>query len=471
MSKKKKKKNNNKSNKDIINKTNTTNSEDILDKKPSTSPVSSINEADKDMVLHEDLNNNTKNKNPKKHKKILIVGSLVILFLGSSIFVVHKTANMSNKSYDGIYIDDIEVGNLDRETLKSKLTEILSSKLTKSSITLNYDNTSLIVDIADIGAYYDIDSLCDEIISYNKSGNLIKDTLLRISLKLNNLHFKDVPSINESVLDNYINSLSKELNIDAKNPEINFKDDAITATKESIGRALDTEKLKNDIIKVVTNNIEGASLDLKFNDISPTLTKDVAEKMVVLGSHKTKLPSTTGDRTSNIKLFMSKLNKSILAPNEEFSCDERAGSRERSDGYKAAPGYINGKVVPIVAGGICQGSTTIYNALLYADLEILERHPHSMPVTYAENGRDAAIAKGSKDLKFKNNTNNPIIINTYVSSDGYVVAKIWGIPEEDNKEIKLSVKHINSKAAKAYKHTYIDGKLVKTELLSQDRYK
>lgn len=94
-----------------------------------------------------------------------------------------------------------------------------------------------------------------------------------------------------------------------------------------------------------------------------------------------------------------------------------------------------------------------------------------MPVTYAENGRDAAIAKGSKDLKFKNNTNNPIIINTYVSSDGYVVAKIWGIPEEDNKEIKLSVKHINSKAANAYKHTYIDGKLVKTELLSQDRYK
>ena len=462
------KKNSNNSSKDISEKENISTSESISNNKSSASPISSIKNPNNDIISREDTN--TKKKN-KKYKKILIVGSLVILFLGSGVFVVHKTADMSEKSYNGIYVDNIEVGNLDREDLKSKLIEILSLKLIKSSITLNYDNTSLVVDISNIGAYYDIDSLCDEIISYNKSGNLIKDTLLRISLKLNNLHFKDIPSIDESILNNYIDSLSKELNIDAKNAEVSFKDGYIKATTEVLGRAVDTEKLKNDIVKAITSGNKNVSIDLQFNTISPTLTKEVAEKMVVLGTYKTKLPSTTGDRTSNIKLFMSKLNKTILAPDEVFSCDERAGSREISDGYKAAPGYINEKVVPIVAGGICQGSTTIYNAILLADLEILERHHHSMPVTYAENGRDAAIAKGSKDLKFKNNTSNPIIVNTYVSNDGYVVATIWGIPEEENKKIKISVEHINSKAANAYKNTYIDGNLVKTELLSRDRYK
>ena len=446
---------------------------DTIDSKDIEEETLSMEEIPNNNTISSDNDStpNIKHKKSKKGKKILLIGSLAILFLGSNAFVVHNTKNMYNRSYEGIYIDNIEVGNLDKESLKSKLTEILSSKTIKDSITLNYDNTSLIVDIASIGAYYDIDSLCDEIISYKKSGNLIKDTLLRISLKINNINFKDAPYIDESTLDNYIDSLSKELNIDAKNAEISFKDGSIKATKESVGRALDTEKLKKDVMKAISSSSDDISITLNFKEVQPTLTKEVAEKMVVLGSHKTKLPSTTGDRTSNIKLFMSKLNKIILAPNEEFSCDERAGSRERSDGYKAAPGYVNGKVVPIVAGGICQGSTTIYNALLYADLEILERHPHSMPVTYAENGRDAAIAKGSKDLIFKNNTVNPIIVNTYVSDDGYVVAKIWGIPEKDNKKIELSVKHINSKAANAYKKTYIDGKLVKTELLSQDRYK
>lgn len=411
-----------------------------------------------------------KNKN-KKLKKAIIIGSLTVLVLGSGSILCYDTTQLQNKSYSGIYLDSQSVSKLNEDELKNKIDKILLEKIENNILTIKVDDETISATLKDLGVSYNIDEITKDILNFNKSGNIFIDTFKRISLLINNYDYIPKPIIDEDILLAYINDINDKYSIESKNAIVTIENSKINTQPEIYGKEVDVDKLKNDITNAINKDLVNSNITVSFLTTSPVLTEEIAKNMEIIGTYKTPLVSSNKDRTSNIRLFLSKFNMTVLAPDEEFSCNERAGSRGRSDGYKAAPGYVNGEVVPIVAGGICQGTTTLYNALLYADLEILERHPHSMPVTYASNGRDAAIAGSYKDLRFKNNTNNPIILNTYVTNDGYVVATIWGVKENTNKKIEISVNHINSKAADAYKKTYIDGELIKTELLSRDRYK
>ena len=419
----------------------------------------------------EDNVKDTNQKN-KKIKNAFIFGSLGILVLSSTSFICLSTSKMQDISYNGVYIDSEHVGKLNKEQLTEKLTSLLSDKVKNTVITIEGKSENITTTPLDLNITYKIDEIVNNILSYNKKGNSLTDTISRLSLHLSNKSVDYSPTIDNEKLDNFINKIVDNFEVEPTNASITFKGNTISATEEKEGYIVDESRLKKDLIEYINSNFNGINtIQLSYVEKKAPLTKDIAEKMQILGTFKTKLPSKTGDRTNNIKIYTSKLNKSILEPGEELSCDTKGGSRTWADGYRYAPGYVNGEVVPILAGGICQATSTIYNAVLYADLEITERHPHSMPVRYAELGLDAAIANGVKDLKFKNNTDSPIILQTYVDDDGYVVASIWGIPTVANKKIELVTKKYNSKAADAYKKTYIDGKLVKTELLSKNRYK
>lgn len=415
---------------------------------------------------------NKKHPHDKKIKNIIILGSAAILFVGSASFICLNTEKLKDLSYNGIYIDSEHVGKLDKAELTKKITNLLNEKLTKTTINIIDTKDTVSVIPENLGISYNIDKVVSDIMTYKKKDNNIANTLSRLSLNIKNHNIEYSPTIEEKTIDTFISSIEKKFNVNPKNANVTFDKDTISATKEEVGYKVDTEKLKEDLLKCINSNFnENTSITLSYIEVQPKLTKDLAEELQVLGTFKTKLPSRTGDRTGNIKLFTSKLNKSVLLPGEEFSCDEAGGARTWAEGYRNAHGYIDGEVVPILAGGICQATSTIYNALLYADLEITERHPHSMPVTYAKLGLDAAIAKGVKDLKFKNNTENPIILQTYVTNDGYVVASIWGIPTVENKKIELFTKQYSSKSADAYRKVYIDGKLIKTEKISSNTYR
>lgn len=446
-----------------IEKHNNKNKVDTSTEKKSEKPLESSTKNVNDTKTH---------VNDKKIKNIIVLGSAAILLVGSASLVYLNTSKYDDLSYNGIYIDSEHVGKLDKAELTKKISALLEEKLTKTTINIIDDKDTVSVIPEKIGVSYDIEKIITDIVNYKKKDNKLLNTISRISLNLKNHSIEYKPSIDDNTIETFITSIEKKFNVKPKNADVTFNGNKISATNESIGYKVDTEKLKQDLLKCINSNFtENTSITLSYIEVEPKLTKDMAEKLHVLGTFKTKLPSKTGDRTGNIKLFTSKLNKSVLLPGEEFSCDKAGGDRTWAEGYRNAHGYIDGEVVPILAGGICQATSTIYNALLYADLEITERHPHSMPVTYAKLGLDAAIAKGVKDLRFKNNTDNPIILQTYVSNDGYVVASIWGIPTVENKKIELFTKQFSSKSADAYRKVYIDGKLITTEKISSNRYR
>lgn len=136
-----------------------------------------------------------------------------------------------------------------------------------------------------------------------------------------------------------------------------------------------------------------------------------------ISSFATTIHDKNENRVSNIKTAAEDLDGTVIEPGEIFSFNDSVGRRTKDKGYKEAPIFVNGEKSKGVGGGVCQVSTTLYNAALEADLEIIERHRHSRKVSYVEEGKDATVVYNSKDLRFKNTKDYPIEIRVSVSED------------------------------------------------------
>ena len=135
----------------------------------------------------------------------------------------------------------------------------------------------------------------------------------------------------------------------------------------------------------------------------------------------TKILTKSKNRANNIKITCEKINGMEVKPGETFSFCDRTGKSKESEGYKKADVIVGDDTIKALGGGNCQVSTTLYNAVLNSsELEVIERHPHGKKVNYVPEGKDAAIAHGSKDFKFKNNSDKTLKI--YASSDGKSVS-------------------------------------------------
>lgn len=156
----------------------------------------------------------------------------------------------------------------------------------------------------------------------------------------------------------------------------------------------------------------------------------------LISSFSTKYDASNINRSTNLAIATNKINGKVLMPGEVFSFNKIVGKRTVEEGYKDAKIYADGGVVDGLAGGICQISSTLYNAVLLANLEIVERRNHSYPTSYVSVGRDATVVYGAIDFQFKNSRNYPIKIEASVKN-GIAEFKIHGMQEENEYEIKL----------------------------------
>lgn len=193
-----------------------------------------------------------------------------------------------------------------------------------------------------------------------------------------------------------------------------------------------------------------------------------------LSSFSTKYSTRDTDRTTNLRLAANKVNGTVLMPGETFSYNKIVGARTIAAGYKEAPIYVSGKVVDGLGGGICQTSSTIYNAVIYANLDIVQRSNHQFIPSYVTASRDATVVYGSIDFQFKNNRNYPIKIICSVSG-GIASCQIFGLKQDDDYEVQISSYETGRTATAIYSEAYKilkkDGKVVNKVLLSKDTYK
>lgn len=184
--------------------------------------------------------------------------------------------------------------------------------------------------------------------------------------------------------------------------------------------------------------------EIKVTVTPPKVTAEKLRAMLFrdkMGSWTSNFSGGNVPRSSNVRLSASRINGVTLLPGEIFSYDSTIGRRTKENGYKTAAVYVGNKVDEGIGGGICQTSSTLYSAVLYANLEIVSRTSHSLPVSYMPAGQDATIAEGYIDFKFKNNTDYPIKILAETSY-GSVTCTIMGVKPEGE-----SVKIINTKTS------------------------
>lgn len=256
-------------------------------------------------------------------------------------------------------------------------------------------------------------------------------------------------------------------------------------TIEEANKILEEEKEEYEIPLNITNP-EITTKDLQYEDFFPDR----------LSKYTTVYDESNQNRSTNIKLASEKIDGTILMPGETFSYNKIVGQRTIKAGYKEAAVYMGGKVVDGIGGGICQVSSTLYNAVLEANLEIVDRKNHYFITGYVSASKDATVSYGTIDFKFKNSRNYPIKINC-TSQNGICQIIISGIKEEVEYEVVIeekiteiipyTTKYIETKTlekgveneiqkgvngykSEAYRILKLNGQIITKTLLSKDSY-
>lgn len=208
----------------------------------------------------------------------------------------------------------------------------------------------------------------------------------------------------------------------------------------------------------------------------------------VIGSFITSLEGRTKNQIHNLKLSAKAIDGLVLRPGQIFSFNDVAGPWSRDKGYRKAPVSYTGLLIPALGGGVCQVSSTLYNAVLLAGLEVLERGPHYWCPNYIAPGRDSAVAFGQLDLKFRNNLPKPIRIKTRIWGNKFIVEILSTYKPSYSVEIISERKEIKSpryilaeeggifpKAREGYKvelyRVFLkEGEEIRREFLSSDEY-
>lgn len=354
-------------------------------------------------------------------KKIGVLGLMAALAVTGAVAFLPKGVMAAEDSdqtiSQGVYIGDVDVSGMTQEEAK-KAVEDGMSEAKAANITLKVDDQETVVSAGDLGLSWANEEVVQEAAELGKSGNIIKRYKDKKDLENESRKYDIDYSVDRSSIQKVLEEKEDVFNREPTDAQLSTENGAFEVVQGENGIELNVEKSVKKILKSLKTDWDGknTTIELAADIKEPECTtEDLASITDVLGTATTYYGSTTG-RNKNVETGAEKLNGHILMPGEEFSVTDAVVPFTEENGYELAPSYESGKVVDSYGGGICQVSTTLYVAVLKAELEVTERYSHSMIVHYVDPSMDAAIAEGLKDLKFINNTDAPIYIEA--SADG-----------------------------------------------------
>jgi vancomycin resistance protein YoaR len=375
-----------------------------------------------------------------RKKQYALQALLIITFCLFSVLINPKTAYAAEDEVitKGVYIDSVDISGMTKEEADAAVKDYVNG-LKAKTITVNVDNNKETVTVGDLGYEYEENNFIDEALSIGKSGNLIKrykelkDT--EEGKLIYNLEFK----IDDKKVKEFIKDKLTPYNVKAVNATVSRKNGQFVYTDDVVGmkvKASDTQELITSSVLKEWNK-EDLVLEASIDKDIPKYTREMVEKCnTILGTFYTTYTTSSSNRAGNLANGASLINNTVLYPGDVFSAYEKLTPFTTSNGYYEAGAYSNGMLVDSIGGGACQVTTTLYNAVLLSELEIVERAAHSMTISYVDLSMDAAIAGTWKDLKFKNNTDSPIVVEAYTQGRT-ITFNIWGNETRDTKNRKV----------------------------------
>lgn len=340
------------------------------------------------------------------------------------------TKESSDIIREGIYAGNIDLSNMSAEEARAAIEKYVQD-IGNTELTLNcVSGNSVNVKASDLGLCWTNTGLVDEALSLGHSGNVIKRFKDLSDLRTTNRVYKISLGADEAKIKSFVNSSCTAFDIKAKDANISRTDGKFSIVPGNDGQSLNVNESAKKIEEFLTGEFTGepAAIDMVVDVIKPKGDTDTLSSLTdVLGTFTTKFTNSGSDRVTNVANGCRLINGTLMYPGEQISVSQTISPMTEENGYALAGSYLNGMVVESFGGGICQVSTTLYQAVLRAELQVDERYNHSMVVNYVDHSCDAAIAEGIKDFKFTNNLQNPIYIEGYTTPDKTITFTIYGV--------------------------------------------
>lgn len=364
----------------------------------------------------------------KKKIALMTAGTLVIVVCGLaaySVSVSNSVKKWDNKIYPGVTVQNINLGGMTKDEAKVKLKESFEGEIDNKVLPIKIGSKVFELKYSDISPQYDIDATVEEAVKCGKDSGLF-EKYLSIKGKTKSeigLAF----SYDENKLKEFEEKVIKEVNQAPVNASIKIVGDKVQVTPEEDGIGVDIDSLDTKIKEALNGDINSENeVDAEAEVTKAEITsEDLAKVKDVMGSFSTSYGTSAAGRSHNIELSTESINGTIVMPGETFSFNDVVGPRTEEAGFQEAGTYVGNKVEPGIGGGICQVSTTLYRAVMRANIRSTERTNHSMAVGYALPGLDATVAYGYLDYKFKNTYDFPIYIQGYTAGK-VVTYNIYG---------------------------------------------
>ena len=414
--------------------------------------------------------------------------------------------------YPGVFVDGVHVGGMTIEQANAELSKTGDALVNDFSLTVNIGDKSWTINSSNVPAKRDLGNVLQRAYAIGRTNSIATlqanrtpfrervDTVL--DLRDNHVMLTTQASYDHDAVRAIVNEIAAYVTrapVDSEISTFDFNTRTFGFTDAQVGVTIDAEALYTQITDKLDKWEPNAVLTVAPVVVQPTVTKADLEKNFKMIAAYTTTTTSSKNRNTNISLACQAINGTVLMPGETFSFNKATGERTTAKGYQSAGAIAAGQSIEEVGGGICQVSSTLFNAVVRADLQITSRSPHAWPSTYVNKGEDATVNWPNLDFKFTNNNSTPIFVIAYYS-ERKCSAEIWGLslgdgvtidlestvvktiePSSDAKyvqnpelpygESKETVKARTGYVVETYKIWYVNGVETKRELLHTSTYK
>jgi vancomycin resistance protein YoaR len=340
--------------------------------------------------------------------------------LGLGVFFSPLVLTPKSRLLPNVRLQGLEVGGCEAGVVRAYLAECL----TPARMWLATPERTWTFSLAEVGGTVLIEKAVNDALALRNHGPL-PDRAKRSWDAI--LHGCDLPvrvSWDRGKLGGQIRKVAWVTNKPALDATLRRENGVFLVTASQPGRQMDLVATLARLTREY--RVDDRRIEALYRPLSPRVHEnDLRCDLGLLAEFATRFPARKQNRTANLKLALSRLRGAVILPGEVFSFNRVVGERTRRGGYRIADIFVDHEVVPGVGGGVCQVSTTLYGAIRRAKFKVVERHKHSLPVPYVPVGHDATVSYPHRDLKFINNTPNPVYVEGWVAGSRLTV-QLWG---------------------------------------------
>ena len=404
---------------------------------------------------------------------------------------------------EGVTVEGVAIGGKTMSEAEQMLNELIASKTPSGSLSLVLVEETYAFDLGAIVCTSNLSDVLAQAFQLARSGSVEEVLAEAEAIRTNGKAYTLTVQYDFSNIAAQVAALAEQIDQPVQNAsfgQIDKEQHTVTMVEAQDGTTVDQEKLIASITSAIMNGSHDEPIQIPVNAVPASLTKDHLELMETTAT--TSFKGSSSNRKYNIRKGVDLINGTVLEPGETFSTNGVLGTRTIANGWKMANAYVGGTTEEQAGGGVCQLSSTLYNAVVKADLEIVSRRNHSMPVSYIRKGLDATINSVGNiiDFKFRNNTETNVIIFAWTSgNDLYFKIYRCQFDTDEYDEIRLTsektetiypsgemvveidptlpagtekivVERKNGERWQSYKNYYKNGSLVKTEKLAVSTY-